>query len=102
MLQLEKVVAFMEESLLATEVPDPPMTAAGRALYQRLALPKLQAEMARRVTDLTKYVKEAREEFTVLQRQAGEIQRARTENASQSLEQHVLGVQDLMRDQRVG
>lgn len=101
-LQLEKVVAFMEESLLATEVPEPPMTAAGRALYQRLALPKLQAEMARRVTDLSKYVKEAREEFTVLQQQAQEIQRARTENSSQSLEQHILVIQDMLRDKRIG
>ncbi len=50
------------------ELPPAPTVAAGRALYERLATPRLQSEMARRITDIQKTVKEMNHEMEVLSR----------------------------------
>ncbi|KAA0173097.1 hypothetical protein FNF27_05446 [Cafeteria roenbergensis] len=93
-LLLEKIVSFMEESLLSTEIPEPPLTAAGRALYDRLALPQLQSEMARRVTDIGKYVRETGQELSVTQRQAQHIAESRDRDVMGSLETHVVALRE--------
>lgn len=85
-------MGYLEESLVVMELPPPPTVAAGRALYERLATPRLQvrpllsllslchrhnplfpfytqqSEMARRVTDLQKSVKEMNVEMDVLRK----------------------------------
>jgi len=97
-LLVEKIVSFMEESLLSTEIPEPPLTAAGRALYDRLALPQLQSEMARRVTDIGKYVRETGQELSVTQRQSLHVASERERDVMRSLDHHVGAIRDMSRN----
>lgn len=99
-LLLEKTVAYMEESLLATEVPEPPLTAAGRALYERLSIPQMQAEMARRVTDLSKYLKEIRQELQVLEKEATHVEAECDRDVQQGLHETLLVLRDHLREPR--
>jgi hypothetical protein len=96
-LLLEKILSFMEEALLATEIPEPPLTAAGRALYDRLSLPQLQSEMARRVTDLGKYLRETGQELSVTQRLGALIQQHRDRDTLRVLESSVTVMKEATR-----
>lgn len=55
--------------------PQPPTQQAGRALYDRLALPRMQMELARRITDLTKSVDEVRGEYTHAEKLCDDLRR---------------------------
>lgn len=64
----------MKESIDALELPDAPSQQAGRALFDRLATPRLLQEMMHRVRDVEKSLGELREELLVRPSSHGGVQ----------------------------
>ncbi|KAG9400358.1 hypothetical protein AC1031_010578 [Aphanomyces cochlioides] len=63
---MEETLGFLRESLDEAEIPPEPPEQAGRALYERLQLGSLSAQLKRRVKDLEKKMDGARHELAVL------------------------------------
>ena len=56
-------------------IPPAPKVQAGKNLYDRLQLERMQMDLARRITDLTKTLREVKEELDVRTIHAVQVQR---------------------------
>jgi len=63
--QMGEVLAHLVESLETCEIPKPPADAGGRALFARLQIPDLAAQLSLRVIDLRKLIDATRAEMAV-------------------------------------
>mmetsp|Transcript_24583 Transcript_24583/g.85476 ORF Transcript_24583/g.85476 Transcript_24583/m.85476 type:complete len:862 (-) Transcript_24583:94-2679(-) len=63
---LEEVLGYLAESLEGAEIPPEPAEQSGRALYERLQIADLAAQLSRRVVDLKKNMSGTRHELGIL------------------------------------
>jgi len=85
---LEEVLGYLAESLENAEIPPEPAEQSGRALYERLQIADLAAQLSRRVHDLKKNMSGTRHELGILREmtsvvaetQAGKVQNVIVEN----------------------
>ena len=66
-------LSFLTESLEDMGVPAAPSVQAGKNLYDRLALERTQVELARRVTDVNKFLVELKQMMEVAKHEEAEI-----------------------------